>query len=334
MEWTKVFVETTSLGTEIVAGVLISNGILGMEVIDPGERVRHLIETKRVWDYADEALMTIASDDTHVVFYVTKDAAGDALIDNVRNELEPFKSEPDYGSMKLFLESADDAAWLNEWKKFFKPIHVGRVVIVPEWEEYESSDGEVIFTIDPGSAFGTGQHETTKLCIMALQDLVRPGDAVLDIGCGSGVLSIISLLLGADSVFACDIDPSGAIAATKRNTALNPVDASRIQIHAGDAVSDSELLAKISEKKYDIIVINIVADVIMSLLPIVRDLLKLNSVFILSGIIDERLQDVVDTCKENDISVREEKLLDGWACVVAKPNAPSWLFPFEDAWVV
>jgi len=325
MEWIKAFVETTTPGAEVVTGVLLLNGITGMEIIDPQERIRHLTETARVWDYADESLLESSSTDAHVVFYVTKDANGEAVLDDIRSSLSSLKSECgiEFGSLDLRLESTDDESWLHEWKKHFKPLHIGDIVIVPEWKKYEPASNEKVFIIDPGSAFGTGQHQTTQLCIRALQERLKPGDRLLDIGCGSGILSIIGLLLGADSVFACDIDPAGAIAATKKNATLNPVDISRLEIHAGDAISDSDLRAKICENKFDVIVANIVADVIIALLPLFKAALKPGGVFIASGIIEERLDDVIEAfvVLGQGFVVLDKSDFEGWRCVVGKIHA-------------
>jgi len=322
MEWTKATVQTTTIGTELVTGVLMAAGIPSAEIIDPQDRVRHLQSVSRTWDYADAPLMMAESEDALVVFYVTQDDAGKLLVEDVKNRLRLLgENFTDIGSLNVSLENADEENWAHEWKKHFKPLHFGKVVIVPEWEAYAATPNEVVFTIDPGSAFGTGQHETTRLCIMALQEFLRPGDMMLDVGCGSGILSIIGLLLGAESAFACDIDPAGAIAATNRNAMLNPVDITRLQIHAGDAINDPGLRRKICANKYDIIAANIVADVIIELLPLVKVALKPNGFFIASGIISERLDDVLIGFSTVGLEVHHINELEGWRCVVGKHHA-------------
>jgi len=334
MEWIKAIIKTNAYGAETVTGILMSNGITGMEIIDPQDRVRHLTEISHSWDYVEDSLMDVPSDEAHVVFYVTKDSNGEGMLTRIQECLTELKRESDQanpnsldsnrldlGSLELKLESADDKTWLNEWKKYFKPLHIGNVVIVPEWDEYTASHGEVIFTIDPGSAFGTGQHQTTRLCIESLQEFMGRGDTLLDVGCGSGILSIIGLLLGAESVFACDIDPAGAIAATNKNATLNPVDITRLQIHAGDAISDPVLRGRICEVKYDIVVANIVADVIIEILPLVSEVLKPGGFFIASGIISERLEDVLTAFASAKIKVHHVNELEDWHCVIGKHHA-------------
>lgn len=316
-------VRTTPFGAEIATAVLIECGIVGAEIVNPHERVRHLGEAAGSWDYAEADLLEVASDDVCVIFYAEKNAEGDALLARVRAELARAEEVGGAGGFCMSEESAHESAWANEWKKHFKPIRVGRVVIVPEWEDFAPAQGDVVFTIDPGSAFGTGQHQSTQLCVLALQDYLKDGDSVLDVGCGSGILSIIALLLGARDVFACDIDPAAAVASTKMNAALNGVEASRLQILAGDALSDAALREKICEKKYEVVVANIVADVVISLVPFVSECLAPGGVFIASGIIDERESDVLaafagargGSC---GLDVLHVARLEGWCCVVGR----------------
>jgi len=322
MEWTKVTIATSSLGAEAVTGILLANNIPGMEIIDPTYGAKFLAETAYTWDYADESLLSADSDDALVVFYTTNDEAGEGVIRNVLNGLAVLRKEfPEAGKLDLTRESADDAAWLNEWKKHFKPFKLGQVVIVPEWEEYIPAEGEITFKIDPGSAFGTGQHQTTQLCIIALREQVKTGNRLLDIGCGSGILSIIGLLLGAFEVLACDIDPASAIAATKKNAQLNHIDVNHLKIFSGDVLSDEALQAEIFKNKYDVVVANIVADVIIGLTPLVPKLLTANGVFIASGIIDERREEVLAAFEKAGIEMLAESQLDGWCCVIGGCNA-------------
>lgn len=331
MEWTRVAIQTTTFGTEVVMGVLLSAGISGVEIVDPRARANYLEGITRTWDYVDESLLDSNNnqDEAHVIFYVTKDESGATLLKEIQKNLESARlqiTEP-IGSLNLLTESTNDENWLHEWKKHFKPIEISNVVIVPEWEEWvapeESQNTKIIFKIDPGTAFGTGQHQTTQLCVQALQQFVKPNDKIIDIGCGSGILSCISLLLGAEFVFACDIDPAGAISATKRNAALNFSETEinkRLEIQAGDILSDSELLGKITQRKYNIVVANIVADVIISLLPLVPTLLESepHGYFISSGIIEERLGDVLTAFNSSALTVEKIIQLEGWCCVVGR----------------
>jgi len=326
MEWTKVFIQTTTIGTEVVMGVLLSSGVLGVEIVDPRERVNYLEGITRIWDYVDESLLDLGNhqEQAHVIFYVTKNEEGIALVKEIREKLELVRNDfgndsSTLGSLSIKTELTDDENWLHEWKKHFKPIEIDKVVIVPEWEEYEYTDDKVIFKIDPGTAFGTGQHQTTQLCVRALQHYIKHNDIVLDIGCGSGILSCISILLGAKSANACDIDPAGAISATIRNALLNDIKINeKLIVSAGDILSDELLQFTIKQQKYEIVVANIVADVIIELLPQIPEILAPNGYFISSGIIDERLNDVIRAYKDNGLRVVGNSLLEGWCCVVGR----------------
>jgi ribosomal protein L11 methyltransferase len=307
MVWTRASVKTDGLGAEIVMGVLIDAGVVGMEIVDAEERARHLRETAAAWDYADEALLAGGDGTVCVVFYVAQGVEGEALLEGVRGRLAGL------GDFVISLEGADDEDWKNEWKKHFKPMKIGRVVVVPQWEEYSAGGGEVCFWIDPGSAFGTGQHATTRLCVEVMQDVSLDGARVLDLGCGSGILGIISLLLGAGHLTAVDIDPAGAIAATRENARLNGISAEQISVFAGDALSDGAFREQLGGG-YGLVLANIVADVIIPLAPIAYGLLAAGGAFICSGIIDERAGEVLLALERAGFVVADEKRDDGWVC--------------------
>ena len=309
--WEKISVKTTSgEGIENVTAVLLSNGITGMEIIDPAERVRDLTAHVSTWDYADEHLL--ASDDkVYVDFYIAKGEGREEKLDKISSELKQI------GYAEISRGFSDESEWLDEWKKHFRPIKIGDVVIVPEWEDYRAKTNETVFVIDPGGAFGTGQHESTKLCVIALQEFISPGDLVLDIGCGSGILACICSLLGAKEVVACDIDPIGAISATKRNAELNEI--TNIEVLAGDALTG--LWQKLSEQKYDVVIANIVADVILELTSYVKGLLKPSGKFVSSGIIVDRAADVRAKFQEEGLKIVWEKEINGWIAFTVSKNA-------------
>ena len=309
--WDKIIVKSaTADGIESIAAILINNGIVGMEIVDDDERVKDLKSMVSTWDYADESLLT-SKGKAYVVFYVAKEDDSDKLIGKIESELKQI------GGVDILREKTDESEWMNEWKKHFKPIKIGKIVIVPDWEAYEAKYNETVFRIDPGAAFGTGQHESTNLCVFALQEFVKVGDTVLDIGCGSGILSCISSLIGAKKVVACDIDPIGAISATKRNAKLNGI--SNIEVYAGDAALD--LAEKLSEEKYDVVVANIVADVVIELTQIVKGFLKPDGRFISSGIIGARAADVKAKFKQEDLKILWQKDINDWHAFVVEKNA-------------
>ena len=309
--WHKISIKTMpGEGVENVTAVLISNGIVGMEVVDSAERVRDIKSIAGTWDYADENLL-ISDDKAFVVFYVAKEEGCEKLLSKIESELKQ------HGGTEIDCTNVDESEWQDEWKKHFKPTKIGDVVIVPVWEDYEAKKKDVVFMIDPGAAFGTGQHESTRLCVFAMQEFVKAGDLVLDIGCGSGILSCISSLLGAKKVVACDIDPIGAISATKRNAELNGI--TNVEVLAGDALS--ELAQKLSEEKYDVVIANIVADVVIELVPFVKGILNPAGKFISSGIIGERAADVTSKFQDESLNVVWEKVINDWHAFVVNKDA-------------
>ena len=311
LEWIKATIKTTTQGIEIATELLADLGIYGVEINDPTEVEAFFKKTSPQWDYVDSALLSPHSDggEVSVIFYTGTDHESQALLAHVNKALTQIQSFV----FTLHLETVNDQDWLHEWKKHFHPIKIGRVIIAPVWEMGEYKD-DIVFTIDPGSAFGTGQHATTRLCTEALQEHIKTNDSILDIGCGSGILSVIGLLLGAKHVTACDIDPA-AVEITKKNAKLNPIDLSKLEVYVGDILTSSKLQEIINSKSYDIIVANIVADVIIKLSPVIRRLLKPGGVFIASGIIDERLDDVLSAL--STLNSPDIKSSEGWCCVVA-----------------
>jgi ribosomal protein L11 methyltransferase len=250
-----------------------------------------------------------------VEFYLTPDAAGNEILSQVKAQLSLLKQRSNnFGKLELTFESADDETWLNEWKKHYKPFRIGKsVVVVPVWEQYEAGDGDIVFTIDPGSVFGTGLHQTTQLCIEAMEHYISNGDLVMDLGCGSGILSIISLLLGAGEVFACDFDPAASIA-TRENALRNPVNQNALTVVNGD-IFEIDMTAI---EPRDVVIANIVADVIIRLAPMMKKYLKPDGVFISSGIINERILDVKEALIASGFTIACELQRDGWHCLVSR----------------
>lgn len=307
--WDRITVKATS-GEDIenITAVLINNGVVGMEIIDADQRVKDLESLE--WDFVDDGLL-VSDGAVRVVFYVPQVSGSEKMLCKIESELMQL------GVLEVKRGSANESEWQDEWKKHFKPIKIGGVVIVPEWDDYEAGTDETVFRIDPGAAFGTGQHETTQLSLLALKEFVKAGDFVLDIGCGSGILSCISSLLGAKKIVACDIDPIGAINATRRNAELNCID--NIEIYAGDILS--ELAEKLSTERYDVVVANIVADVIVKLTPFVKGILKTGGKFISSGIIGERVVDVRSEFLRSELEIIWEEDTNDWHAFVVRKNA-------------
>ena len=261
----------------------------------------------------DEALLE--KDKTKVLLHVYADEHT-SVEDCIAFVSDRFSSESI--TYEVEIKHVDEEDYANSWKQYYKPIKIGnRIVIVPEWEPYEKADGEITVTLNPGMAFGTGTHETTSMCIEALQDIVFEGDEVLDIGCGSGILSVTALLCGANRADATDIDRN-AVNVAYENAELNGV---KDRLHATeDNILSVESPIRTAGKKYNVVIANIVADVIIEICGFVKTLIKPYGCFVASGIISERLDDVVKAMNDNGLCVAAIHEKRGWNCIIANPD--------------
>lgn len=322
MEWTEVKIYTTTEGIEPVSAVLLESGITGIQVEDDNELKQYLETSSEFWDYVDEELMNKPPEETRLIIYVSDNPYGAEMLMHVREALERLKGMDigiDLGRLEIETkENLNDEVWLNKWRDFYKPFNVGkRLLVKPVWEEVENPEGRVVFNINPGHVFGTGLHQTTQLCMTQLEKYITDTSVVADLGCGSGILSIISLLLGAKSAFAVDID-ANAVKTAYENAELNGVDKSRYYVTSGNVIDDEKLQAEMGFEKYDVVVANIIADVICAISPLVPRLLKADGIFISSGIIRERVQDVYDAFEANGLEVVETLYKDEWVSITGK----------------
>ncbi len=311
MKWLELHIDTTPAGLEPVSDLLRDQGIEGLVIEDEGDFHSFLEQNRQYWDYVDEGLEQSMAGKCRITFYLEDSEAGYRTLAMTRIALQPFKeAHPEFGSLLLTMENVEDADWENNWKAFYKPMEIGeRLIVIPDWEEADPH-GRVALRLNPGLIFGTGSHATTRLCLQALERLVEPGMRVLDLGCGSGILSIAALLLGADSAFGCDIDDK-AVDVAYENAALNGIGKDRYTVRAGDVLSDRKLRADMGAG-YDIVVANIVADVIIALAATARDLMAPGGYFLCSGIIDDRAAEVKGKLVENGFTVLEENSSEGW----------------------
>ena len=316
MDWVEVVITTTTEGADIVAQAFHDSGIPGVVIEDPDD-IRLAQQDDRTWDYIDDSLLDDMGEEVLVKAYLSSDASFDdklALIKERLNWLRQQELGLSLGSLHLALNNVKEEDWANNWKQYYKPVKVSRrMVIKPSWEQYIRAPDEIVLEMDPGMAFGTGTHETTALCIEALDKYVKSGDTVVDIGCGSGILAVSSLLLGAAHATAVDLD-SNAVKVAVENARRNHVE-DRMEIIHGN------LLDKVQNKKFDLAVANIIADVIIDLASYIGDFLKPDGLFIASGIIMERLQDVLQAAEAAGLELIEKSTKGEWAVVVCKANA-------------
>ena len=313
MDWMEVHIQTSHDGLETVEAFLSGLGIDGVVIDDETEFREFLEENRKCWDYVDEELLKKEAGACRVTFYLEKTEDGFSRLAQVRMALADFKAaHPECAPLLMTLDELKEEDWAFGWQKYYKPMEIGRrLLVVPEWEKNTvDCGGRVPLILDPGLAFGTGSHATTQLCLQALEKTVRPGDRVLDLGCGSGILSIAALKLGAESAQAVDIDEK-CLNVAYENAALNGIGRDRYTVRVGDVLSDEALRAELGGG-YDIVVANIVADVILGLAPMVRQFLKPGGQFLCSGIIDDRAVEVADGLRRCGWAILETREESGW----------------------
>lgn len=310
MEWIECTVHTTHQAAEAVAAALMEEAYGGVVIRDK-EDLMTQAGNPGEWDYMDPAWLESLSAEVLVQGYLPSGEEAACAVERIRRrvaDLPRMDTGLDLGSLAIEIEGVESEAWVESYKQYFRPHRVTEhLVIKPSWTEWDMSEGEKIIEIDPGSAFGTGTHASTVLCLNQIENNSKPGMTVLDIGCGTGILSICAALLGAETVDAVEIDPH-AVTVARDNTARNHL-TDTVRVRQGD-------LAEGITGPYDMVVANIIADVIVRLAPDVPRLLKDDGVFIGSGIIDGRVRDVVDALRAQGLRT-EVHGMEGWAVVVA-----------------
>lgn len=322
MDWLAVSIYTTSAGIEPLCGRLYNMGITGVEIKDKDDFEDFLENNKQYWDYVDDKLREEMSGETSVKIYLSDNETGHKMLQSVRDDLVSFKSldkDKIFGSLRVEIDSMREEDWENNWKQYFKPIYIGeKLIIKPQWETVDNADGRIVFNIDPGMTFGSGQHETTRLCVETLIDCVKKGDRVLDAGCGSGILSIIALMLGAKDARAVDIDPNCKKIAYS-NAELNGIGEDVYTVLDGNILTDEAFKSDTQKDgPYDIVVANIVADVIIPLAKDVKRYLKEDGIFITSGIIEMRVDEVKEALENNGFKIKGIKKENDWYCIISK----------------
>ncbi|WP_333887062.1 50S ribosomal protein L11 methyltransferase [Clostridium sp.] len=306
-EWIEVSIVVSSEAVEAVSGILYNTEVEGISIEDTKD-----IEFKKKhpgdWDYFDESLLKVEEGAVIKAYYRESESFSSYLeyIKESVNNLEDLGI--DKGKGLVVASKVNEEDWENGWKKYYKPYRAGeKIVIKPIWEEYENKAQDIVVEIDPGMAFGTGTHETTRMCIKALEKYVKPHSNVLDIGTGSGILAITASKLGAKKVTAVDLDPV-AVESALKNISYNNI--KNIEVFQGNLMEDVH-------GKADIIVINIIADVILSLTEEVKKFLALQGVFICSGIIIDRKEEVAENLRNNGFFIKEINKDGEWVCIVS-----------------
>lgn len=309
MAWFELKIKTTSEATEAISNILVELGCEGVAVEDPNDPIFGE-GYEGDWDYFDKSEMAFEYEGALIKTYV-EDTGMEALIEAIKERIEGLSEFGlDYAPGTIETSEVFESDWANEWKKYYKPTKIGEhIVIKPSWEAYEPEPSELIIEIDPGGAFGSGTHETTSMCIEQLDKRVKPETTVFDIGCGSGILAIAAAKLGAKEVIAVDLDEA-AVVTSKENVILNHVE-SQVEVIHGN-------LMDVVDGKADIVVANIIADIICLLSETIHQFLHKDSVFIASGIINIKLEQVLTTLKANNLEIVEVVEKGEWAAVVSK----------------
>ena len=319
MNWTQVDIYTTTEAIDLLSSKIQDLGIRGCMVQDAQDFQEFLEQKDGRWDYLEDGLMELAHCETCITVYLPEDGQGAETLSALRDMLAQLRAadpEHTYGRLEMQCSGIREEDWANNWKQYFKPFPVGKkLYIKPSWEAPTAeAAGRTVLEIDPASSFGTGQHHTTRLCLELMESEIQSGATrLLDLGCGSGILFIGGLLLGAKSAYAVDIEEN-AVRIAGENAAENHLDPDSYTISCGNVITDAALTEAIGTG-YDVITANIVADVIKAMAPLFPRFLKPDGTLILSGIITERADEVLETVTAQGFAVLEKREASGWCAV-------------------
>ena len=318
MKWKQFRLKTTTQAEDIVSSMLADLGIEGVQIEDKIP----LTEQDKEQMFVD-ILPDIPDDDgtAYLTFYLDEEEDVAPVLMNVRKELEDMRAFLDVGECTIEESETEDVDWVNNWKQYFHQFYIDDILVIPSWEKVKPEDSDkMVIHIDPGTAFGTGMHETTQLCIRALKKHVTSETEILDVGCGSGILGMLALKFGAKHSLGTDLDPC-AIDATHENMEVNGIRKDQYEVMIGNIIDDTAVQDAVGYEKYDIVAANILADVLVPLTPVIIHQMKPGAVYITSGIIEDKENVVVEAVKAAGLEVLEVNHQGEWVSVVARKNA-------------
>ena len=314
MNWVEVNIFTTSEGVDIICGMLLGMGVNGFVIKDSKDFQDFLDNKETNWDYIDDDLMGLKNCETTVTVYLPDNSQGIENFSEIKLELKALKerdTEKSFGRLEYEISNVKEEDWANNWKKYFKPLTVGqKLLIKPTWEKVDESETRKILEIDPASSFGTGQHNTTPLCLELIEKYLNDKDKMLDLGCGSGILSIAGMLLGASSAFAVDIEEN-AVKIAGENAFSNGISKNNYITRCGNVICDENLRSEIGND-YDIVCANIVADVLNAMTPYFKGFLKRGGNLVISGIINQRKDEVINGIINAGFTLLEIREKEDW----------------------
>ena len=317
MKWNRFTVKTKTEAEDIVISTLAEVGIEGVEIQDK----QPLTEEDKAQMFVDIMPEGPADDGiAYLNFYLEEDADKEAILKDVREALDDLKNFMDIGEATIEESQTEDKDWINNWKQYFHQFYVDDILIVPSWEEVKAEDKDkMILHIDPGTAFGTGMHETTQLVIRQLKKYVTPDTEMLDVGTGSGILGIVALKLGAKHVLGTDLDPC-AVPAVAENKEANQIVDETFDMVIGNIIDDKAIQDQAGYEKYDIVTANILANVLIPLTPVIVNQMKKGAYYITSGILDVKEEVVVEAVKAAGLTVVEVTHQGEWVSVTARKD--------------
>ena len=320
MQWLELTIKTTSEGIDLLCERLTVLGHDSFIIDDQADFDQFLENNRQYWDYVDEALTEKMHGLSQVRLYLEDQPSAMEAISSLKDQLRALRAQNpgvDMGTMQITLENLQNEDWENNWKQYYQPLPIGnKLLVVPQWLDPSNDEGRLPILLDPGMIFGTGAHASTQMCMMALENVIKGNEKVIDLGSGSGILSITALLLGAKSAIGVDIDPKAEDIA-RENAAINHLGADRFQAVTADVISDQAAMEQL-KGDYDIVLANIVADVIIPLAPVVPHFMADHGVFICSGILEQRLPEVIQAIEQAGLTVCETQMIEDWCRITAK----------------